>query len=169
MSTRHAITHLICLLLSITSCFTICSCNEDKDEPVKMLKVFNQSTPFIAEKKDSSVISLPHGVTEKYAICNSEEDLRKSIPQELDAYYSTAYNVDFEKYSIIVCIFRIYYPLIKVDTQIRVSGENSYDFVRNLMVKDSTGEKAYNVFYYVVTEKIKSDSQIRSLQSVAFQ
>lgn len=134
-----------------------------------MLKVFDQSTPFIATKDSSSFISLPHGATEKYAICNNKEDLRRSIPKELDAYYSTAHNVDFEKYSIIVCIFRIYYPLIKLNTQIKVSGENSYDFVRNLMVKDSTGEKAYNVFYYVVTEKIKSDSQIRSLQSVDFQ
>lgn len=166
MSTKHAITHFICLLLSITSCFTICSCKEDKDEPVKMLKVFDQSTPFIAEKKDSSVISLPHGVTEKYVICNSKDDLCKNIPQELEAYYSTAYNVDFEKHSIIVCIFRIYYPLIKVDTQIMVSGENNYDFVRNLMVKDTTEEKAFNVFYYVVTEKIQSDSQIKGLQSI---
>lgn len=153
-------------LLLITCYFALQSCEEDKDEPVKMLKVFDQSTPFIAEKKDSSVISLPHGVTEKYAICNSKDDLCKNIPQELEAYYSTAYNVDFEKHSIIVCIFRIYYPLIKVDTQIIVSGENSYDFVRNLMVKDTTEEKTFNVFYYVVTEKIQSDSQIKGLQSI---
>lgn len=166
MRAKQIITYFICHLLSITSCFTICSCEEDKDEPVKMLKIFDQSTPFIAAKDSSSIISLPHGVTEKYVICNSKDDLCKNIPQELEAFYSTAYNVDFEKYSIIVCIFRIYYPLIKLDTQIKVSGKNNYDFVRNLIVKDTTEEKAFNVFYYVVTEKIRSDSQINGLQSI---
>ena len=167
MWNKQTICKIACFLLLITCYFALQSCEEDKDKPVKMLKIFEQSTPFIVAKDSSSIISLPHGVTEKYAICNSKDDLCKNIPQELEAYYSTAYNVDFDKYSIIVCIFRIYYPLIKVDTQIIVSGENNYDFVRNLMVKDTTEEKAFNVFYYVVTEKIQSDSQIKGLQSIA--
>lgn len=175
MQMTNRISHAVCLLLCLAATFAFTSC--DKDEEYRKdtkLKIYSQFPSIVTPMDSSSIIALPDGRSECVLI-NSDEELHRSIPDQIANQNPSYQQVDFRTESLIMVKTLWLYQIGRIDYVVRKDGSLSrkrdkdvYTVTQAFSTDVTTLNDGQFVLSCVVTEKIPPESELVLMQSSHF-